>query len=104
MNFEFVTNREELDERSIFANAVCKLIVTKNDGSLIASIREVESVYNMFSIHVRNIYELVDTEIPLFALYELNKHGSDNFMLTQEEFIQAKHNAVNACAEYYDIK
>ena len=101
MRFEFETDLEDLDERSEFANAVCKLIVDKNNGNLINSLNEVGDIYDMFFISVRNIYELVDSEIPLFALYELHNFGADNLGLTPEEFKQAKQSSMLACSEYY---
>jgi len=101
MEFEFKKKEGEFDERSEFANRVCKLLVQKNRGNIINSLKEVETFYSDFDIHVRNIYELIDREIPLFALYELRKNGADNYGLSDEEYKAAIKRAEKACIDYY---
>lgn len=89
------------DSRSTFANMVCKLLVEKYEKDFYKAIENIEPIYESFFENVRNIYELVDERIPLFALYELKKHGKDNWDFTEEEYQEAINRALNACAEFY---
>lgn len=99
--FEFEQDLDNIDERSQFANAVCKLICAKVNFNFDKAFNEIENIYNHFDNHVRNVYELVDTEIPLFALYELLELGKDNWGFTDEEYQQALKNTREACKMYY---
>jgi len=91
---------KNLDERSKFANRVLKLIYQKHNGDLTAAVKESEPFFNDFEIHIRNIYELIPVEIPLYAYYELiqesGDHGEDNFGYTQEEYDEVKAKNPNA--------
>jgi hypothetical protein len=98
--FEFIGKDEEFDYRSEFANDVCRLLL-KAKGFNFISNEDIEPIYNHFEDHVRNVYELIDSEIPLFALYELRKHGADNYGFTEVEYQQAILNAQKACSEYF---
>jgi len=92
----------ELDERSKFANKVCKLLVNKYRGNAEVATHFLTPIYDDFEEHVRNIYELIDTEIPLFALYELlREDAKDNFGLTDEELSKAIQDTKDACKKYY---
>jgi hypothetical protein len=103
--FDFI-DRGKLDQfgRSHFANDVCQLIVDKNDRCIIQSLKEIGPIVNHFDNHVRNIYELHDSEIPLFSLYHLIKHGKDNYGFSDEEYQEYKQKALKACVDYYKIK
>ncbi len=74
------------DKRSEFANDVCKLLLDKYDYPEV--LKHVEPIYNHFMLNVRNIYELIPKEIPLFYLYELIIHGKENFDLTEGEYLE----------------
>jgi hypothetical protein len=108
MMFEY-KNKEELfieyawSDRQGFANRVCKMFYKINNGDVdkcIAS-KEFIDVYNDFDRHVRNIYELVDNRIPLFAFYELVNNGADNYDFTKEEYDTHLNKIKQACKEYY---
>lgn len=100
--FEF-KNPTKFDElsRSDFANLVCKLLVDNCEGSLDRALDKIEPFYENFFEHVRNIYEEVQDEIPLFALYELLKYEKDNWDFTEEEYQEALERTRDACTEYY---
>lgn len=87
--------------RSSFANRICKLIYEKHDGNIDAAILEAEPFFNDLEEHVRNIYELICNEIPLWAYWYLLKHGADNFGFTESEYQTAIHNSIHACIDYY---
>ena len=90
------------DERSKFANAVCKLLVQANGRSISAAVSNLKPIYDHFEIHIRNIYELIDTEIPLFKLYELRKQGAaENKGLTKYELHGMIGDAREACEKFY---
>ncbi len=100
--FEFV-DKADLNERSIFANLVCQLLVDKYDKNITKALKNVELIYNYFEIYVRNIYELIDTEIPLFSLYDLVRLGKDNWGFDDEEYKTNKQKALRACVNYYRL-
>ena len=101
--FEFEKDFKKLDNRSIFANRICKLIYIKNDSNVNKSIKEAEPYFNDLYEHVRNIYELIENEIPLFAYYELAKHGADNYGFTEQEYEEAMMKIKIACNKYYNF-
>ncbi len=55
-DFNFQTNFEELDGRSVFANRICKLIFQKHHGDLNNAIVEAEPYFKDLEYFVRNIY------------------------------------------------
>lgn len=100
--FEFVTKREAFNKhRADFANRVCKLVYNKCENNIEKAIMEIEPLYDDFEGNVRNIYELIDSHIPLFAFFELKKYGANNFGFNDEEYNEAIENTKKACIEYY---
>ena len=62
------------DYRAKFANSVLKLLWNKHGNSCSAALLEdvaIQRVY--FDEYVRNIYEVINDEIPLFAWHDLVK-------------------------------
>lgn len=53
------------------------------------------------STYIKNIYELIDTEIPLWTYYSLIRYGKDNFDLDNAEYQIAIDNTKKACIDYY---
>lgn len=105
MWFEFKKDQSKLDDRSVFANTICKLLINKYNNSIDEALLHVGPIYKDFEEHVRNVYELINDEIPLFALYDLKKEGAaDNFGLSDDEYTQALANTEKACIEYYNLK
>lgn len=98
--FEF-NLKSEKDERSVFANSVCKLLVEKHKGDLTEAVKELAPIYRSFFNNVRNIYELVSREIPLFALYELLNYGKDNFDFSEKEYQLSVSKTQKACIDFY---
>lgn len=99
--YKFKEDINSLSDRSNFANRVLKLIYQKNNYDIDKSIIEAEPFFDDFEEHVRNIYELISSEIPLYAYYELKKYGADNFGLTDDEYIEAINNTITASNRYY---
>lgn len=99
---KFIENQEELDYRSIFANRILKLIYEKHSGDLDKAIIEAESFFNDFQEIIDNIYELIDTEIPLYHYYQLLKYGFENWSITEEEYKTQIELTKKACKLYYD--
>ncbi len=108
MMFKF-KNKEELfiehawSDRQGFANRVCKMFYELHNGDVdkCISSKEFIEVYQDFDYHVRNIYELVENRIPLFALYELVKNGADNYDFTKEEYDAHLDDIKKSCKIYY---
>ena len=101
--FEFVKKEEAFEEhRADFANRVCQLVYSKCSNDIEKAVKEIEPLYDDFEENVRNIYELINSSIPLFAYYELKKHGADNYGFDEKEYSEALSNAKSACTEYYE--
>lgn len=99
--FDFKTDLENLDERSVFANRICKLIFEKHSGDLDKAIIEAEPYFNDLEEFIRNIYELVEFEIPLYAYYRLLKYGADNWGFEENEYQEKITKTRDACRLYY---
>lgn len=102
--FVFETNRDNHDYRSQFANDVCQLLLNDCDGNIDDALKQVEEFYDHFEESVRNIYEVIDCEIPLFALYDLKRYPMDNWGFTQEEYDKVLKNTYSACKKIYKLK
>ncbi len=94
-------NFEERSERAALVNLTCKLIVQKCNGNLKQAIVEIETFYDLAVSNIRNLGELIDSEISLFFLFELCKHGADNYDFTQSEYLEAIEKTKKACKEFY---
>ena len=100
----------DFSDRSQFANDVCQLLVDKHNGDFNEAVKHVEPIYNHFEEHVRNVYELIGNEIPLFALYELYKDGSKlNFGFEDSDVGEHSYEAcvervLEACDLYFNKK
>lgn len=103
MIFEFTSPLTESDERSEFANYACELLVSKYDRDLTLTLNNVGPLYAHFDNNVRNIYHFIDSEIPLFSLYDLMRHGRDNWGLSDNEYNTAKQSALRACVSRYNL-
>lgn len=91
------------DQRAIFANDVCDLLFGLYKSKLYnTALPEVKKFYNHFEDNIRNFYEVIDDEVPLFRLFELISHGAENYGLTNAEWEIEKLNAIKACEEYYN--
>ena len=90
---------DECDERALFANRICKLLYDKHDGDLNKAIKEGESLFDGLEQFVKNIYELVEDEIPLYAYYELLKDYVEEY--SEEEYSEAVEATIKACHYYY---
>lgn len=99
--FIFDDKNSDFDPRVVFANNVCKIVVQKNGGDIDKSLNDIKGIYDGFEGNVRNIYQFIDSKIPLFALYDLKRHGADNFCMTEQEYEDAISRTNNACVSYY---
>lgn len=91
--------------KAIWVNQTCKLLWQKYNGDLssAAALRELGEFWHGAQEYVRNIYEVVNTEIPLFAYYQLKvAHGFDEYMLDEgitEQMWEAE--IIKFCKKYY---
>jgi hypothetical protein len=99
--YEYNFNFEEHDDRAKFANRVCKLLIQASDKDYEKAVKQLDDIYEFFQEHVRNVYELIWHEIPLFGLYELYKYEPSNWGFTQEEYESAKLRSRKACEVFY---
>ena len=67
------------DHRAQFANSVLKLLWKKHGSHCSADLLEDVAIQReYFDEYVRNIYEVINDEIPLFAWHDVVKHGHEN--------------------------
>lgn len=99
---KFKKDLNKLNGRSVFANRILKLIYDKHNGDLDKSIKEAELYFNDLEEYVKNIYELVDSEIPLYAYYRLLKYGSVGLGLEENEYQEIIEKTKDACIYYYN--
>jgi len=99
--FEFVSDFNKLDNRSISINETLKKIYENNGGDLNASIVEASSYLKTVDETIRNVYEVVESEIPLYAYHNLMTLGADNYGFTDAEHETALSNTITACRDYY---
>lgn len=99
---DFKTNFEDLDDRSIFANRVLALIYQKYGGDVYFAIAAAAPFFQDFENHIKNIYELIEDEIPLYHIYRLVKYGADNWGYSDEEYKKEIEKTSNACHFYYN--
>jgi len=93
--------REDNDYRAHFANDILEMVYIKYNGNLDLALNEVEKFDAYLDSHVRNIYETIDSQIPLIAYLNLKKDGADNWGFTNDEYQAAIDRTINACHEYY---
>lgn len=102
--FNFVN--EKLDGRSIFANLICKSIYKLHNGDIDTAIKNKETIkiFDGLEDNVKNIYELIEFEIPLFAYYRLLKYKASNWDMDKKEYTKAINNTKQACIDFYGTR
>lgn len=73
--------KTNMDSRAEFANNVLQLLYDKYDGDIENTnfLEELKSLYNQFEEYVRNIYETITDDIPLFLYHDyLEARGPDD--------------------------
>lgn len=77
--FKFEAHLDVLNDRAVFANRIFKLLWQKHGGNIDEAIEEAEPFFNDLERYVRNIYEIKDTEIPLWSYAYLLENEADNW-------------------------
>ncbi len=70
------------NHRSTFANRVLKLIYEKCEGNLDKAIILAEPFFEDFDENLRNVYQFIDSEIPLWAYHHLLKTPVEDLDMT----------------------
>lgn len=100
--FIFRQRSEITDPRSVLANHICELLcVHRHGGDVSRALDTFSECYDLLHEVIRNFYECVHTEVPFAALYELRKHGKDNFDMTEEEYTAAVKVCEQAVGKYF---
>ena len=102
MIYEFLPRQSIIDDRAKFANAICDLIAKNSPYSIYGSMEQIKTIYEYFEKHVRNIYELIDSQIPLFAYYNLRQVDEDNYGWTKEQYLQNLEISKKAASNYHN--
>lgn len=92
-------NKNRLDVRAKFVNYTCKLFYEKYKDDLASHIKELKQFNLMCDDCVRNVYELIDTQIPLLAWYQI--YTSYNDMDLEIDTKTALKICIDACNDYY---
>ena len=100
-DYKFLNRDQITDDRALFANKICDLLAKESDFSLRGSLGAIAIIRQYFEEHVRNIYELVDTQIPVFAYYDLSKVDADNYCWTEEQYQRNLEIARKAAIKYH---
>lgn len=95
-------DKDHLNYRAEFANRICKLLYDKSNGNIDKAIIDGEKLFNDLHENVRNIYELVNSQIPLMTYYELKKYDADNWGFSDEEYTINLEVTKAACKDYYE--
>lgn len=94
-----------IDDRSEFANRICKLLYNKHNGNVDEAIKEGKLIFDDLHEYVRNIYELIGNEIPfeipLMYYNDLLTHGKENYDMSDEEYNKAIIDTKKACELQY---
>ena len=92
------------DDRSTFANAIFKLIYNKYNGDFnnVLLLKESSEMLGYLDDFVRNIYEVIDSEIPMMAYLQVLKYGSHGFCEWDEYSTPEALNVIESyCYKYY---
>lgn len=111
-DFIFKLPKDIRDERSVFANRVCKLIYNHVELNINSAspkelkflFKKVKPFYESFEDCLNNFYEIVENEVPLIALYLLrNKNTAiENYgFQNEQEYQDAWQQSLNSCITYY---
>jgi len=99
----FQFKKENQDPRAEFANEVCQLMINDCNGDFEKASKKIARFKDVhFEENVRNIYELIDNQIPLFALYDLELNGAANYGFSEGEYKLAIKDTKEACVEFYN--
>lgn len=92
------------DERSEFANAIFKNLCTlyKGDFNNVIFLNEASKMVKHLEEYVRNIYELIDEEIPMMAYIHVLKSGTKGYDIW-EQYDQSEALKIieNYCHQFY---
>lgn len=95
--------KSKLDDRAVFVNRICKMIWQLNDSDVYKAVKYLNKSELNAHIHehIRNVYELIDEEIPLLAVRDLLAYGAGNWDYTKEEYQNHLEYQIKQCSKYY---
>ena len=90
------------DSRSLYANAVCKLVYEKYQGDLNECLTKGNAILENLNndVVLRNLYEVCDEQVPLLAYKNLIEEREDNFD-SEEDYQKAIESAAKYCKMFY---
>lgn len=94
------------DDRSKFANRIFQLIYNKYQGDFanILMLQEAAEFVESLDEYVRNIYEVIDSEIPMMAYIQVHKHGADGYCEWEEyTTVEALNIIEGYCHRFYSL-
>lgn len=96
---------EPTDPRAEFANTVFTMLYQKYNGNFksVAFQLEAKQLYYYFDEYCRNIYEVIDNQIPMMAWVRYLNYGYDPTMFDEGEMTEEKwlDRIYTACKKYY---
>lgn len=93
------------DDRSKFANLILSNSFKLHNCEFSEDfLSDLKKIRNWLDEYVRNIYEVIDDEIPLLAYYQVKKYGSSGFCAWEEyETNDALELIAKYCKEIYNV-
>jgi len=90
------------DTRAGFANSIFRLLWQKNNGNIDDVIKDAQPFIRYLTLHVRNIYEVIDHSIPLIAYIGYSKEDAINYFdFSKEELAIRLEDARQSCIRFY---
>ena len=92
------------DERAVFANYCCELLVEKYEGDIEKACKNAKELIIHLEGNISNIYELIIENIPLLSLHEYD-NDKEEYEWYLDDMGYDKRNAreliVKACERFY---
>ena len=102
--YDFENDIANLDEKSIFANSICKVIYDRHNGDLDEDVYRNYLIFESIAKSVRKIEDLIPTEVPMLSYFIVKNESAADMAITEEEKERALARIGRACHEYYTNK
>ena len=102
--YDFENDIANLDEKSIFANRIFKVIYDRHNGDLDEAIYRNYLIFEAISKSVRKIEDLIPTEVPMLSYFIVKNESAADMAITEEEKGHALARIGRVCHDYYTNK
>lgn len=102
--YDFENDIANLDEKSIFANRICKVIYDRHNCDLDEAVYRNYLIFEAIAKSVRKIEDLIPTEVPMLSYFIVKNESATDMAITEEEKEQALARIGLICHDYYTNK